>query len=86
MNCTRCHGTGYLNTEQIPEGTAGDLSVEAIRLWILEQSEPHDVAVCDCCGDGDSHWHGEPGGHYIGGDMIGSAGPYAYNGGLCECH
>lgn len=45
----------------------------------------HDVQVCDCCGDGDT-WYGTPGEHYSNDDPSGPNGPYAYNGGLCECH
>ncbi|WP_425618072.1 hypothetical protein NA78x_001765 [Anatilimnocola sp. NA78] len=45
-----------------------------------------DVQVCDCCGDGISQWHGEPGRHYSVNDPLGKDGPYSYNGGLCECH
>lgn len=45
-----------------------------------------DVTVCDCCGDGDGEWYGEPGHHFDGGDERGSNGPYAYNGGLPECN
>lgn len=45
----------------------------------------HDVAVCDCCGDGDG-WYGEPGHHYGVDDPPGPSGPYASNGGLCCCH
>jgi hypothetical protein len=41
--------------------------------------------VCDCCGDGEG-WYGEPGQHYTSDDPVGHNGPYAYNGGLCECH
>ncbi len=44
-----------------------------------------DVSVCDCCGDGEG-WYGEPGRHYSSEDPKGPSGPYAYNGGLCECH
>ncbi len=45
----------------------------------------HDVAVCDCCGDGNS-WYGTPGQHYTSDDQRGPKGPYASNGGLCHCH
>lgn len=44
-----------------------------------------DVAVCDCCGDGEE-WHGTPGEHYGPDDPQGPRGPYANNGGLCPCH
>ena len=45
----------------------------------------HDVTVCDCCGDGDG-WYGTPGEHYGPEDPQGPNGPYASNGGLCQCH
>lgn len=45
----------------------------------------HDVEVCDCCGTGED-WYGVPGHHYGLDDPAGANGPYAYNGGLCECH
>ena len=45
----------------------------------------HDIQVCDCCGDGDS-WYDILGEHYNAEDPIGHRGPYAYNGGRCECH
>lgn len=47
--------------------------------------ESHDVQVCDCCGDGES-WYGVPGEHYGPDDPPGPNGPYAGNGGLCQCH
>ena len=81
--CTRCQGTGFLNLEQIPETEISE-DFEVILKWIAENEE-HDVQVCDCCGDGED-WYGQIGSHYIGGDIVGEAGPYAYNGGLCECH
>ena len=78
MVCTRCEGTGFLNLCQVDEATlirfdeTGD--PEVILKWIAANAD-HDVSVCDCCGDGEG-WYGEPGQH----------GPYAYNGGLCECN
>lgn len=47
--------------------------------------DSHDVAVCDCCGDGEG-WYGTPGEHYTSEDPPGDYGPYANNGGLCKCH
>jgi hypothetical protein len=84
MNCTRCDGTGFLNRDQLPDElfTGG---VEQVQRWIADHLDS-DVSVCDCCGDGDSAWYGEPGQHYTSQDPIGKNGPYAYNGGLCECH
>lgn len=84
MICTRCDGTGFLNTHQLPDGV-GDGGVERIQLWLAEATEPHDVTVCDCCGNGET-WHGTPGEHYGQDDRPGHGGPYAYNGGLCECN
>jgi hypothetical protein len=89
LNCTRCQGTGFLNLEQIdpavygmdvPDSTNG----EAILKWI-KTHDNHDVQVCDCCGNGE-YWYGVPGEHYNSDDLPGEIGPYAYNGGLCECH
>jgi hypothetical protein len=82
MNCARCDSTGFLNIEQVPEGIVGD-DLNAIQEWA--KTSQSDVGVCDCCGDG-SGWYGEPGQHYGVADPIGRRGPYAYNGGLCECH
>jgi hypothetical protein len=88
MNCTRCEGTGFLNLHQVDDATlkrfdeTGDH--DFIRAWI-DDNEDHDVSVCDCCGDG-TCWYGIPGEHYTGDDPSGPNGPYAYNGGLCECN
>lgn len=83
MTCTRCQGTGFLNIEQVPEATA-EAGWEAVQAW-MEKVEGHDVCICDCCGDMTT-WHGTPGEHYGPSDLAGVDGPYAYNGGLCECH
>lgn len=54
--------------------------------WIKAQpTSTHEVEVCDCCGDGEKHY-GTPGEHYDDADPPGLLGPYAYNGGYCECH
>ena len=84
--CTRCNGEGFLNLDQIPEIelTFFDGENEKILSWICK-NENHDVQVCNCCGDGDD-WYGEAGRHYTSDDPVGDHGPYAYNGGLCECH
>lgn len=88
MNCTRCDGTGFLNLHQIPndeiEAMHRDLAT-LVQKWIQQQTDPHDVQVCDCCGDG-AGWYGTPGEHYTRDDPPGDRGPYAYNGGHCECH
>lgn len=82
MGCTRCEQTGFLNLDQIPE-TEG-MDHHEILTW-LQKHKNNDVQVCDCCGDGE-YWYGEPGEHYGVEDPQGPDGPYAYNGGLCECH
>jgi hypothetical protein len=87
--CTRCDGTGFLNIHQIEDDLqikidAEGLNHEEVLKWIARNTN-HDVQVCDCCGDGEG-WYGEPGRHYTSQDPSGSYGPYAYNGGLCECH
>lgn len=88
LPCTRCEGTGFLNLHQIPDDDmnliADDL-IAKVPVWMAAQTEPHDVQICDCCGNGEA-WYGEPGAHYTSDDPSGSHGPYAYNGGLCECH
>lgn len=87
-NCTRCEGTGFINLHQIPDSelTAMDSDlVSLVQKWIKEQTEPHDVSVCDCCGDG-VEWYGIPGEHYNADDPQGDRGPYCNNGGLCQCH
>ncbi len=88
QTCTRCENTGFLNLDQV-DNTAlkifdelGDTDV--IEAWI-EQNSNHDVQVCDCCGDAYG-WYDEPGWHYNSKDPPGESGPYAYNGGLCECN
>jgi hypothetical protein len=77
-----------LNLHQVDEGILkifyGTKDVQVILDWI-EWHDDHDVHVCDCCGDGKS-WYGVPGEHYNANDPPGPYGPYAYNGGLCECH
>jgi hypothetical protein len=86
--CTRCQSTGFLNLHQIPDDDLAAIEddlVAGILAWIDAQTEPHDVVICDCCGNGDE-WYGAPGEHYGAQDPPGDSGPYAYNGGLCECH
>lgn len=63
------------------EGIPGT-DAEQLRQWAL--ANPGDFQVCDCCGDG-QNWYGQPGEHYNPEDLPGPQGPYAYNGGLCEC-
>jgi len=87
--CTRCRNSGFLNIHQVIEDDwelAADTESGDPRIleWI-KQHPNSDVQVCDCCGDGED-WHGVPGEHYNGDDPPGPNGPYAYNGGLCECH
>jgi len=89
IKCTRCKGTGFLNFHQIPNedllemDKAADFG-DAVLKW-MQSNDSHDVAICDCCGDGES-WYGIPGEHYNEDDPRGNNGPYAYNGGLCECN
>lgn len=79
VHCTRCEGTGFLNVEQVPDGIDG---FAAIYEWATA-NEDHNVTACDCCGNGEDEWHGEPGEHDEA--QIGKDGPYAYNGGVWEC-
>lgn len=88
--CTRCSGTGFLNIHQMSDGKLEELESVGAEEFLdknidIVQSEKNDVQVCDCCGDG-SGWYGVPGEHYNSDDPIGMSGPYAYNGGLCECN
>ena len=84
MVCTRCEGTGFLNAFAVPVEVFQE-GCESILRWIPDHPDS-DVTVCDCCGDGETGWHGLPGEHYTSADPPGKNGPYAYNGGLCECH
>ena len=86
MTCTRCNGTGFLNVGQLPDGMADREDHATILLGWISENKDHDVTVCDCCGDGEEYWFGVPGEHYNNEDPAGHNGPYAYNGGLCECH
>jgi len=85
--CTRCENTGFLNIDQVDDETMeqfADLdNYDVINEWI-QQHPDSDVQVCDCCGDGEDRY-GVPGEHYNHEDPPGPNGPYAYNGGLCEC-
>lgn len=88
LTCTRCEGTGFLNTHLLQDADAILLS-ELDHFEFLEflslSEDYEDVTVCDCCGNGEDEWYGIPGEHYND-DPQGDNGPYAYNGGLCECH
>lgn len=88
MVCSRCGSTGFLNLNQVDEETLKSFEETENRQGILDwikRNDEHDVQVCDCCGDGES-WHDVPGEHYNNDDPPGPYGPYAYNGGLCECN
>ena len=89
MNCTRCASTGFLNIHQFTEATGKDFfeleDAQDVVLKQIKNNENHDIQVCDCCGDGEN-WYGAPGEHYNSEDISGPDGPYAYNGGHCECH
>ena len=85
MNCTRCQGTGFLNTHQLPDDFAKSIEGaddwhDKVKAWTAAHS--CDFVVCDCCGDG-RNWHDDPGEHDA--KDNGPNGPYAYNGGLPEC-
>lgn len=83
ITCNHCEGTGFLNlTDDL--ATSG-MSHDEIREYVQDRPGYEDVLVCDCCGDG-WDWYGIPGEHYNADDPDGPDGPYAYNGGLCECH
>ena len=87
MNCQPCKGTGFVNLEQVPDEVIeiAENSLVGFHDYMLEwiaTFDDHDVAACDCCGNGDG-WHGEPGEHREA--DFGPRGPYAYNGGLPEC-
>lgn len=86
LNCTRCEGTGFLNMHQLPQNAkvCGLCGVNEVLEWI-KNNEGHDIQVCDCCGNGED-WYDIAGEHYNDEDPKGNHGPYAYNGGLCECN
>ena len=77
MYCSKCDGTGFLGLGE-PVGRPGNRLVDILK------SSPG-ARICDCCGDGET-WYGIAGQHYGPEDPMGAHGPYAYNGGLCECH
>ena len=87
--CNTCKSTGFINLEQVDYDTLNSFlyynDEQIILNWMQNQTKPHDVAICNCCGDGVS-WYGVRGEHYNDDDPQGPDGPYAYNGGLCECH
>jgi len=88
MVMCNCCENGFQNLEQVPETEieAADISNDYhayIEKWIAANEE-HDVCICGCCGNGEG-WYGTPGEHYTKDDPPGHSGPYAYNGGLCEC-
>ncbi len=85
QQCTRCVGLGFLNLDQIPDQEWAIAAPEEQVLGWIKNHAGH-VSVCDCCGNGVDQWYGEPGEHYNREDPPGHTGPYAYNGGLCECH
>ena len=95
ITCNHCQGTGFLNIDQYTEITGNDFCelkdpANDVLIWLSkipknDKDWDHDVQVCDCCGDGEG-WYGEPGEHYNSDDLPGNNGPYAYNGGLCECN
>lgn len=92
MTCTRCNTTGFLNTDHLTDEHAELLNELGPEEFLTEFLQEHgelyypDVTVCDCCGNGLDEWHGVAGEHYNIEDQRGKDGPYAYNGGLCECN
>jgi hypothetical protein len=73
-----------LNIEQVPDELLNDFNHDEILKWI-KANPTTDAQVCDCCGNGE-YWYDIPGEHYNLCDPHGPEGPYAYNGGLCECN
>lgn len=83
MTCNPCGGTGFKNIDE----RTYEMEIEDTLSWIAANKDETDMTPCDCCGDGTEWgWYGEPGQHYGASDPQGKCGPYAYNGGLCECH
>ena len=92
QTCNPCEGTGFSNAHQLDDLIPGwtDMVLEDVLILLRDVTDPHDVAPCGCCGTGDlyddSPWYGVAGEHYNDEDPMGKDGPYAYNGGVCECH
>lgn len=84
--CTVCDGTGFVNWPD--DLDFSQMDNEQILQWIFDNEDEQfsDFKVCNCCGNGEDFWYGVPGEHYNTEDPIGKYGPYAYNGGLCECN
>lgn len=89
VRCNPCDGSGFVNLHQVPDSVLSEFRLgndaEVILSWMQEQTEAHDVKVCDCCGNGDDSWHGDPGEHDPS-DYNRKSGPYEYNGGVPECY
>lgn len=85
MRCNTCQGTGFLNLDQVDPSIVAifDQTGEhrIILDWMKEETQPHDVKVCDCCGNGDN-WYNVPGEHFTGEDKS----VYAYNNFVPECN
>ena len=96
MTCTRCGGSGFLNTDHLTDEHAellDELGAEEFYSRFFEGDDKlfaelyyPDVTICDCCGNGEDEWYGTAGEHYNSEDPEGKNGPYSYNGGHCECH
>jgi hypothetical protein len=86
--CQPCDGTGLRNVDQLTQTERFALDEIGPEEFVARGLIPDgsDVQVCNCCGNGRDAWHGTPGEHYGTADPPGPYGPYAYNGGLCECH
>jgi len=74
-----------LNVDQLPDWVDDPHRQRDDILKWMKEAEGYDVCICDCCGDTEG-WYGIPGEHYGPMDPRGPSGPYAYNGGLCECN
>ena len=84
ITCNVCQGTGFINWPD--DIDFRDFDNADILTWMdVRGHEYPDFQVCSCCGNGED-WYGVPGEHYNSSDPQGREGPYAYNGGLCECH
>lgn len=69
MTCTRCEMTGFLNLHQVDEETLARFNEsgdpQTILNW-MDAHTNHDVAPCDCCGNGEPWgWYGIPGLHNL---------------------
>ncbi len=59
MHCTRCDGTGWLNTHQIPDGELNEDYDDPVQQWLDSTQTEHDVCECDCCDGSGEHGQDE---------------------------